>query len=307
MWTRREVCATLLGTCGGLIMTNTEATAARTRIVPFKTSPFPYEGIVPSSGLPFLDAREDGERGHTSPRGGVYLEDDTYKDRSVLLAIAPSFTPRRAVIVVYLHGNQCMLLRDVVERQQVVAQLVASRLDAVLVAPQFAVDALDSSAGHFWDPGGFQRFMDEAARKLAAMSGVARGFFSRMPIVLVAYSGGYNAAAAILRHGHVGDRLAGIVLMDALYGEQETFTKWIMRHRRRAFFFSAFSESSAKENIAFEEDLKTRGITLGDSLPDKLKPGVIAFVPAGDVPHNDFLTKAWMEEPLRVVLARVAR
>ena len=53
--------------------------------------------------------------------------------------------------------------RDVVGRQAVVDQLEASGLNAVLVAPQFAVDALDSSAGHFWLPGAFAAFMDEAA------------------------------------------------------------------------------------------------------------------------------------------------
>jgi hypothetical protein len=46
------------------------------------------------------------------------------------------------------------------------AQITAAGVNAVLVAPQFAVNAADSSAGKFWEPNGFQRFLDEAAVKL---------------------------------------------------------------------------------------------------------------------------------------------
>src|SRR6185312_9416381 len=45
-------------------------------------------------------------------------------------------------------------------------QLGHSGLNAVLVAPQLAVDAPDSSAGRFWSPGGFAAFLSEAQTKL---------------------------------------------------------------------------------------------------------------------------------------------
>jgi hypothetical protein len=49
----------------------------------------------------------------------------------------------------------------------------------VLVAPQFAVNAADSSAGKFWEPNGFKRFLDEAAVKLARMYGDERTALAR--------------------------------------------------------------------------------------------------------------------------------
>ena len=62
----------------------------------------------------------------------------------------------------------------------------------MLVAPQFAINAANSSAGKFWEPNGFKRFLDEAALKLAGMNGDPRSAFrfARMPIVIVAYGGG---------------------------------------------------------------------------------------------------------------------
>jgi hypothetical protein len=42
-----------------------------------------------------------------------------------------------------------------------------------------------------------------------------------------------------------------------------------------------------------------------DSLPATLAPGEIAFVDAGTVDHNDFVTSAWGGAPLRDIFARV--
>ena len=84
-------------------------------------------------------------------------------------------------------------------------QLSDSGLNAVLVAPQLAVDAKDSSAGRFWSSGGFASFLSEAQSKLGDLYPNARGAFRRMPIVIVAYSGGYLPAAYSLAVG--GDRV----------------------------------------------------------------------------------------------------
>ena len=66
-------------------------------------------------------------------------------------------------MVIYFHGNGATLDRDVRARQQVPRQVTQSGLNAVLVAPQLAVDALDSTAGRFYEPGAFRRFVEEAA------------------------------------------------------------------------------------------------------------------------------------------------
>lgn len=307
MWTRRAIHATLVGSACSLLMTESSAAVPpRHKIVSFQTSPFPYEGNVPDTGRPFLDVQQGAQRGHTSPRGGVYLQDKTYSDRSVLLAISPRFSPSSAALVVFLHGNLARLERDVVGRQRVVAQFAASGLNAALVSPQFAVDALDSSAGHFWEQGAFARFLDEAAGYLAALSGHDRAAFASLPVVLVAYSGGYNPAAAILTQGGANDRIAGVILLDALYAEAPTFADWIVRSNGRGFFFSAFSPSSAPGNLALESDLRSRGIAFTEGLPAYLGRGTVAFLSTGPVVHNDFVTHAWVADPLRAILARVA-
>src|SRR4029079_14934523 len=103
----------------------------------------------PVKGRPFLNVNSNNRLGQASARGGVHWEDETYNDRHTLLFIPARFDIRRpAVIVVYFHGNQALLERDVSRRQEVPRQIAESGLNAVLVAPQFASDALDSSPGH---------------------------------------------------------------------------------------------------------------------------------------------------------------
>jgi hypothetical protein len=133
-------------------------------LVALQNTPFSYCGQNPAAGRDILDYQDGEHRGHTSPRGGVRFEDNTYFDKRVLLPIPSGFDPgRQPAIVVFFHGNNATLERDVVRRQQVANQLARSGLNAVLVAPQFAVDTPDSSAGHFWEPRFFRRFLGEAA------------------------------------------------------------------------------------------------------------------------------------------------
>ena len=282
--------------------------AAKLKLVAFEASPFPYDRQPPGRDKTFLDVEKDGRRGHTARGGSVYWEDTTYGDRRSLLFIPKGFDPTRpGLIVVYFHGNEATLERDVWRRQQVPRQVAQSGLNAVLVAPQFAVDALDSSAGQFWEPGAFHRFLKEAAERLARLHGDPWGSaqFDALGVVIVAYSGGYFPAAWVIQRGRTGDRIRGIIMLDALYGEMDTYVKWI-EARESAFFLSAYSRSVRDENAAFQKLLSERSIDFTTGMPRKLSPGSLTFVPTSEeIVHRDFVTKAWVDDPLKTVLGRI--
>ncbi len=289
----------------------TSMDGANVEFAAFDNSAFPYHGLIPNyqetgKSHPFLDVDDNGRLGHSSPRGGLLWEDQTYNDRTVLLAAPQGFDPNRpSVIVVFFHGNMATLERDVVARQQIVRQLADSGLNGVLVAPQLALDAPDSSAGKFWSPGGFAAFLSEAEGKLGDFYPSARGAFRRMPVVIVAYSGGYLPAVYSLTVGGEGGRVRGVVLLDALYGEKDKFVRWVEGSGRNAFFVSAYSTSSRDGNLAIEAELQQAGITVQNELPATLGPGEVAFVDAGSVDHNDFVTSAWGGAPLRDIFSRI--
>ena len=273
---------------------------AVTEIVPFQTAPFPYTGIIPDTGLPFMDVEQNGRRGHTSGRGGLYWEDETYNDSGVLLHVPKGYdTGRPGVLVIYFHGNNANLRDTVIGDQHVIDQFDASGINGLLVAPQFAVNALDSSAGKFWMPGGFAHFLDEVARHFTHDFKVPK-----LPVVLIAYSGGYDPVAYALDVGGADKRVAGVILLDALVAEDDRFEAFIRRYRRTSFFFSAYGDASRSENEGVITTLTRLGITPQTDAPDNLKRGVVAFL-ATDADHNSFVTSAWVDNPLQWSLARI--
>ncbi|MGH6769997.1 MAG: alpha/beta hydrolase [Xanthobacteraceae bacterium] len=284
--------------------------AAKTALVPFDVSPFPYRGVVPKTGQPFLDVTEGERRGRNAPRGNglVYWEEQTYSDRHVLLSIPRFFDARRpALIVVYLHGNGALLARDVRDRQRVPRQLSDSGLNAVLVAPQFARDAADSSAGRFWEPGVFRQFLNEATGRLARLHGDARSraVFERAPVVIAAYSGGYHPLAFVLAVGGANDRVHGVLLLDALYGDHDKYLDWLAT-KPQSFFVSTYGPLVKPQNAEFQKQLSERGIAHTTGFPPHLVAGMNVFLDAGaDVKHKDFVTRTWSRDPLKVFLSRV--
>jgi hypothetical protein len=281
---------------------------ARSKLVEFETAPFPYDGVDPKTQKPFLDVNENGRRGHRTPFGRVYWEDETYSDRQVLLHMPKGFDIRRpGVLVVFFHGHGAKLADDVYLRQQVPAQISASGTNAVLIAPQLAVNAADSSAGKLWQPGGFARFLGEAAQQLAKLHGDPRSAksFAEMPVVIVAYSGGYLATAWSVQNGGIGKRLRGVVLFDALYGELDIFADWITR-QNSAFFISTYGKSTEARNLLLQKMLTEREVPFTTALEPRLQAGNIAFLAgAEDTTHKDFLIRAWADYPLKDLLSRL--
>ena len=280
---------------------------ASTRLVDFETAPFPYHGVVPGSGRPFLNAGDQNRRGHVTFRGQVLWESQTFSDDRVLLHIPPGFDPNKpAVMVVFFHRHGANLWRDVCDRQQVPAQITAAGSNAVLVAPQFAVDAANSSAGKFWEPNGFRRFLDEAAVKLAYMYGDPRSAsaFSKMPIVIVAYSGGFGPTLSVLDRGGVRSRVRGLVLLDALYAGIDKFADWIADNRS-TFFVSSYTPHTAHHNADLQRLLRERSVSYSSEFRRGHLQGMVTFLPAGPVSHRDFVTHAWSDNPIKDVLARM--
>ena len=280
----------------------------KTQVMEFESAPFPYDGKNPMTGQPFFNVFFEGRFGRRGARGQVYWENDTYTDPHVLLHIPKGFDIRKpAVMVVFFHGHGARIDRDVRDRQQVAAQITRSDANAVVVAPQFAVDAANSSPGAFWEPGFFDEFLSEASEQFALMLGqpkAVRTFF-RMPIVFISYSGGFVPTAWALRLGHLDGRLRGIVLMDSLYGELEHFEKWILANRR-GFFISGYLGSTRARNLELRRDLSDKGIKIAESLDGEIKPGSVVFLPghAEDL-HRDYVTQAWTIDPIADILNRL--
>lgn len=280
-----------------------------TTLVSMKSSAFPYFGNNPASDAPFLNISKGERRGHRSYSGRVYWQDETYSDSRVLVHVPQHFDVRKpGVIVVFFHGNGATLERDVRDRQLVPQQITDSGANAVLLAPQMAVDAADSSAGKFWQAGGFRRFMEESANHLARITGDPNSarVFANMPIVIVGYSGGFLPTAWSLEVGGISDRVRGVVLLDAVYGEMDKFASWIESHRS-GFFVSSYTRYTARRDRELMSMLRQKGISVSEDMDGPLRPGSVVFVETGEgITHRDYVTRAWTRDPLKDVLVKMS-
>lgn len=129
-------------------------------------------------------------------------------------------------VVVYLYGwNAC--LANVVGNApatcppgttvhapfDILGQFERSGRRAVLIVPQLRYDAATGDPGQFATAGGFAAFLREVQERV--------GFGDVQSVTLYAHSGGYQAAASILVRGGVA--VQGVALLDALYGNVDTF------------------------------------------------------------------------------------
>jgi hypothetical protein len=280
------------------------APQAKTKLVEFENAPFPFEGINPRTGRPFLDiepaSRPAAER--------IQREQQVFSDQRVLLHIPEGFDLRRpGLIVVFFHGHRATIGRDVLSRQKVAEQITKSRANAVLVAPQFAVNAADSSAGGFWEPELFRLFLEECSEQLALLHGEpgAVRTFDRMPVIIVGYSGGYYPTAWAIYHSAANKRIRGVVLLDALYGELDKFEKWIKNDRTR-FFVSGYLGSTRARNLELRRILAEQNIPIRSALEPQLKGGSVVFIAGGPGEnHTDYVTRAWTHYPIADLLNRL--
>lgn len=159
-----------------------------------------------------------------------------YGDPTVLVFIPRHHrVPRDGSVslVVHFHGHNTMAERSALAHQ-LREQLFDSKQNAILVVPQLAVMASDSSAGVLEAPDGVARMLGDVLRTLDAASVRSAVGISALPpnpkvgrVCVSAHSGGYHAAACALRSG--GVPVQEVYLFDALYAEADVFRDWVIR------------------------------------------------------------------------------
>lgn len=178
--------------------------------------------------------------------------------------------------LVHFHGHNSSAERAITAHA-LREQLVDSRQNAILIVPQLALFAADSSCGQLATPGGLSRLLGGAV-STAARLGRATLADSRFPerprtgrICLSAHSGGYYAAACSLRHGGVD--VSETYLFDALYAENEVFRDWVLERRSepatsRHKLVSYFTSGAATEvqNNVLRTSLERSGVLVSKEL-----------------------------------------
>jgi hypothetical protein len=159
----------------------------------------------------------------------------------VAVHVPPGFdATQRPGVVLYFHGwNGCVATAlgsgdapcseggDPRAASDLAAQIDAAQVNALLVAVELRVDAPTGEPGQLAMPGDLRALLEELfVEHLAEPLGCALHVDELDRVVVVAHSGGYQAAASAIRFGDVAP-IVEVDLLDAYYGADEVFREWI--------------------------------------------------------------------------------
>jgi hypothetical protein len=269
-------------------------------------APFPYSGKYGDTEIDFFDFVDpvSGLRFHTNRYGERLSEQEHYRDGIVLFHIPPHFNPRKPFMyILFFHG----ILSDIQQRVKeyhLDEQVNKSGRNVILVAPQLARNAADSSPGKLIKRKAFRALMHEVAVVLAPRVGKEfRKHSEQAPIVLVAFSGGYKSVAAILDRGGVQSRIKGVVLMDALYDDLHIYEKWILNRRTKTFFVNIYTAGgSCEENSRMlAGELLRHKIGISPEWPERISSRGIYFIHSPNE-HVDIPTEGPPKNPVTELL-----
>jgi hypothetical protein len=211
-----------------------------------------------------------------APFAGFGYEDDT------VIAFVPAHYRYRAeegvAALVHFHGHNSTAERAM-NAHELREQLSDSRQNAILVVPQLAVMAADSSCGRLEVAGGLSRLLDDVVPAVASTGRVTLGecgFPEDAPLGTVcvsAHSGGYHAAACSLRAG--GVEIRETYLFDALYAETDAFRDWVVVRKGETLhprhkLVSYFTEGGTTEwqNQALRKELDRAGVVVAHEMQE---------------------------------------
>ncbi|MEO1266758.1 MAG: hypothetical protein AAFX99_01590 [Myxococcota bacterium] len=180
-------------------------------------------------------------------------------------------------LIVHTHGLNATV-PSVLDRQRLAEQLVASGRDAVLVVPQGGVQ---NNFGTLYEPGGFERLMDDVVALLYRDGQVRVPQIDRW--VLSAHSAGYRAVAKALQHGLKPD---AVLLFDALYGMEEAFVPYIAEGGRFRSIHTPGGLRTWFHNRRLLKLLAEAGVTVQEQLNDATLVQALPIVSASTLSHE---------------------
>lgn len=244
-------------------------------------APFPYDGEYADSGKPFFDSTfvKTGEPAHTN-RYGEKIPLNRYQNNKVLFWLPSKFDPHRPFFyLIFFHSLPSDPLSEF-SKLKMAAQIDSAGKNMILIMPPLADNAADASPGKFFRKDSFRAFIEEVDTRLfSVFSDLPVNHFSRIPVVLAAFSGGYKSVAYVVNRGGLGKRLIGALLFDAMFEDADKFAGWLAENYPNIFFLHLFGSGSCEKNsLAVMAELDSKRLEFSQNWPKKLSGGNLHFV-----------------------------
>lgn len=224
------------------------------------SAPFPYEGPQGDTKIPFFDHHDPktNERCHTTSEGVCYPEKPYYTDSRVFIHVPQHFQPSKPwTLLFFFHGHHTDWSRDF-KTSPILAQIAESSANIILIAPQFAKDAADSSPGKFYQEGTFNVFLEDVCQNLEKK--IQKSNCTESEILFAGFSGGFKPIAYLLAQKSLSPHLHAVLLLDAFYSEFDKFERWIEKNPEMCWV-NVYGESTEKNYQDFFKKLRKKNIS----------------------------------------------
>ncbi|MCA9774937.1 MAG: hypothetical protein KC466_21130 [Myxococcales bacterium] len=278
-----------------------------TLLVHMAAAPYPYDADPNRNEPAFFQGRDPttGE-GTRSRADRTFSAGGNYADDRVLIHVPPGFDPARPFrILLFFHGHLATLRRDVVGRYDIPGQVNASGRNVILIAPQLARDAIDSHPGKLIRQNGVADLLAEALPVVARETGLDPDRLARAPVVLAGFSGGNIAVVTALERGGIPGRIAGVILMDALFSEMDRYARWFEANDQRAFLFVLYGEATERNTDELIAAFRERNLRFAVRFPAGEIAGDANFFIRVETKHVDIPSDGPPRAPLAAILHRL--
>jgi len=197
----------------------------------------------------------------------------------VLFHLPPGFSPEKPfAFLVFFHGNNSDI-QQTDRDYQIAEQVDGSGRNVILILPQLAKNATDSSPGKFFNHNAFKSFMVEASEILARRLGEEHlPALRAAPVFLAAFSGGYKSTAYVLDRGGEDRRIRVVFLIDALYEDLDKFGKWITDGAESRLIAAIYTQGTENNTRELADRISTQRIKINWTWPASLAPGSVSLI-----------------------------
>ena len=157
----------------------------------------------------------------------TYTAAEHYNDSSAYIFVPAYFDKTKPFhFVCWFHGWSNNIDSALVE-YKLQEQFDAAKLNAIFIFPEGPKNSPDSYGGKFEKPGVFNLFMKEVVQFLSNQKIISSTIHS-FDLIYAGHSGAYRVMSYLLLNSSYTCK--GILLFDALYGQQEKFTMYLQQH-----------------------------------------------------------------------------
>jgi hypothetical protein len=221
----------------------------------------------------------------------IYNWQQHYYDSTVLTYIPSHFNKQKPFkIVIWIHGWYNSI-DSVFNHFPLKEAIDSSQQNCILLLPEGPKNAPDSYSGKWEKPNYFNWFLNDIQQQLISQKILSQPSNS---FIYAGHSGAYKAIANMLQHGKVNCQ--AVILFDALYGEIDTFLKYI-KSNPNSWFLNVYCKGGGtyKNSIDFMANLDTNNIKHCNRLEKDITPTLgslckIAHI-YSNLEHNEVITK----------------